>query len=201
MAEAGAIPGYGFGAQETARSPLDLEDLDLLKQTVLFTDEDQEYLRLAGDVLEDQLDEVLDLWYGFVGSHPRLIRYFADRGVEPNARYLERVRERFKRWVLDTCRRPYDQQWLDYQQEIALLHARQEEPDRRSTGDPGAHPVALPGRLRLPDHGDHQAVPRQGGPLRRRGREDARRLVQVGNAAGRPVGSTVLEGRGFLAWG
>jgi len=61
MAEAGAIPGYGFGAQETARSPLDLEDLDLLKQTVLCTDEDQEYLRLAGEVLEDQLDEVLDL--------------------------------------------------------------------------------------------------------------------------------------------
>ena len=67
MAEAGAVPGYSFGAQETARSPLDLEDLDLLKQTVLFTEEDEEYLRLAGDVLEDQVDEVLDLWYGFVG--------------------------------------------------------------------------------------------------------------------------------------
>jgi Protoglobin len=124
MAEAGAIPGYGFGAQETARSPLDLEDLDLLEQTVLFTDEDQEYLRLAGDVLEDQLDEILDLWYGFVGSHPHLIRYFANRDAEPDARYLERVRERFKQWVLDTCRRPYDQEWLDYQQEIALRHTR-----------------------------------------------------------------------------
>ena len=124
MAEAGAIPGYGFGAQETARSPLDLEDLDLLKQTVLFSDEDVEYLRLAGEVLEDQLDDVLDLWYGFVGSHQHLIRYFADRDAEPVARYLERVRERFKQWVLDTCRRPYDQEWLDYQQEIALRHTR-----------------------------------------------------------------------------
>jgi hypothetical protein len=124
MAEAGAVPGYSFGAQATARSPLDLEELDLLKQTVLFTEEDEEYLRLAGDVLEDQVDEVLDLWYGFVGSHPHLIRYFASPDGEPNARYLERVRERFKRWILDTCRRPYDQQWLDYQQEIALRHTR-----------------------------------------------------------------------------
>jgi hypothetical protein len=105
MAEASAIPGYGFGAQATARSPLSLEDLELLKQTVLFTEEDEEYLRLAGDVLEDQVDEVLDLWYGFVGSHPHLIRYFAGPGGEPNAGYLERVRERFKRWILDTCRR------------------------------------------------------------------------------------------------
>src|SRR5215207_9474407 len=124
MAEAGAVPGYGYGAQATARSPLDLEDLDLLKQTVLFTEKDEEYLRLAGDVLEDQADEVLDLWYGFVGSHPHLIYYFSGTDGEPDADYLGRVRERFKQWILDTCRRPYDQEWLDYQQEIALRHMR-----------------------------------------------------------------------------
>jgi hypothetical protein len=36
----GSIPGYGYGTQEIARSPLTLEDLDLLKRTVLFTEED-----------------------------------------------------------------------------------------------------------------------------------------------------------------
>ncbi len=122
--ERGGIPGYGFGVEATARSPLGLEDLDLLKQTVLFTAEDEEYLRLAGEVLEDQTDEVLDLWYGFVGSHPHLIRYFADPDGQPDTEYLERVRERFKRWILDTCKRSYDQEWLDYQQEIALRHTR-----------------------------------------------------------------------------
>ncbi|HEV3476848.1 MAG TPA: protoglobin domain-containing protein, partial [Rubrobacteraceae bacterium] len=122
--ERGGVPGYDFGAGTVARSPLGIEDLDLLKQTILFTDEDERYLRLAGDVLEDQADEVLDLWYGFVGSHPHLIYYFSDLGGEPDGDYLARVRERFKLWILDTCRRPYDQEWLDYQQEIALRHTR-----------------------------------------------------------------------------
>ncbi len=124
MTEGRDVPGYSFGAPTVARSPLGGEDLDLLKQTVLFTEEDEEYLRLAGDVLEDQADEVLDLWYDFVGSHPHLIRYFADPEGQPDGQYLERVRERFKRWIFDTCRRPYDQEWLDYQQEIALRHTR-----------------------------------------------------------------------------
>ena len=29
---------------------------------------------------------------------------------------------RFQQWILDTCLRPYDQDWLNYQQEIALRH-------------------------------------------------------------------------------
>lgn len=118
------VPGYGFEARATAGSPLGLKDLERLEQTVLFTAEDEEYLRLAGDVLGDQADEVLDLWYGYVGSYPHLIRYFADPDGQPDTEYLERVRERFKQWILDTCRRTYDQEWLDYQQEIALRHTR-----------------------------------------------------------------------------
>ena len=124
MTEGRDVPGYDFGARSVSRSLLGVEELDLLKQTVLFTEEDEEYLRLAGDVLEDQADEVLDLWYGFVGSHPHLIYYFSGTDGEPDADYLGRVRERFKQWILDTCRRPYDQEWLDYQQEIALRHMR-----------------------------------------------------------------------------
>lgn len=122
--ERGRIPGYGFGEPGTAESPLGVEDLGLLKRTVLFGEEDEKYLALAGDVLEDQVEDVLDLWYGFVGSHPHLIRYFAGSDGQPDEEYLGRVRGRFGRWILDTCRRAYDQEWLDYQQEIALRHTR-----------------------------------------------------------------------------
>lgn len=126
MADAGGagVPGYGYGTQAVASSPLTVEDLNLLRQTVLFTEEDERYLRMAGEVLGNQTDDVLDVWYGFVGSHPHLVRYFADAEGNPNADYLARVRERFKRWILDTTQRPYDQEWLDYQQEIALRHTR-----------------------------------------------------------------------------
>jgi hypothetical protein len=34
---AGEISGHGYGAPDTARSPLGVGDLDLLKETILFT--------------------------------------------------------------------------------------------------------------------------------------------------------------------
>lgn len=116
------IPGYSYG--RVPPSPVTTADLDLLKQAVLFTEEDERYLRLAGDVLEDQIEDVLDLWYGFVGSHPHLVYYFTGPDGQPLGDYLAAVRRRFGQWILDTCRRPYDQAWLDYQNEIGLRHHR-----------------------------------------------------------------------------
>jgi hypothetical protein len=119
------ISGYTYGTAESARSPLTAEDLERLKATVLFSEDDERALRTAGDVLEDQVEDVLDVWYGFVASHPHLVYYFSDANDgEPIGEYLDRVRERFGQWILDTCRRPYDQEWLDYQEEIALRHTR-----------------------------------------------------------------------------
>jgi hypothetical protein len=140
MAEGrGEIAGYEFGTRGVVPSPLGLEDLDLLKQTVLFGEEDEQHLRMAGDVLEDQIEDVLDVWYGFVGGHPHLVRYFTDDEGQPDTEYLGRVRGRFGQWILDTCRRPYDQEWLDYQQEIALRHTR----DKKNQTD---------GAYETPDH-------------------------------------------------
>ena len=117
-----SIPGYTYGTADLARSPLSLEDLDLLKQTILFTDDDRLALRQAGEVLGDQVDDVLDLWYGFVGSNAHLLAYFAGEDGEPVGSYLTAVRERFGQWIRDTCEREYDQAWLDYQHEVALRH-------------------------------------------------------------------------------
>jgi IS1 family transposase len=122
--EAQSIPGYTFGAPEAARSPVTGEDVELLKATLLWSDDDDRYLRMAGEVLADQVDDVLELWYGYVGSHPHLVRYFADRDGQPIGAYLERVRARFAQWVRDVCSRPYDDAWRDYQHEIAVRHTR-----------------------------------------------------------------------------
>jgi hypothetical protein len=118
------IPGYTYGTSQVAPSPLTLEDLDNLKKAVLFTDEDERYLRMAGEVLADQIEEVLDVWYGFVGSHPHLVYYFTDGKGNANAEYLAAVRKRFGQWILDTCNRPYDKDWLNYAHEIGLRHHR-----------------------------------------------------------------------------
>jgi hypothetical protein len=118
------IPGYTYGTSQVAPSPLTLEDLDNLKKAVLFTEEDERYLRMAGEVLADQIEEVLDVWYGFVGSHPHLVYYFTDGKGNANAEYLAAVRKRFGQWILDTCNRPYDKDWLNYAHEIGLRHHR-----------------------------------------------------------------------------
>lgn len=113
--------GYTYGSQELAQSPVSLQDLDLLKKTLLWSADDDKALHLAGEVLKDQTDAVLDVWYGYVGGNEHLIHYFTHKG-EANTAYLGAVRERFGQWILDICQKPKDQNWLNYQQEIALRH-------------------------------------------------------------------------------
>jgi Protoglobin len=90
----------------------------LLQQTVLFAEDDRRYLRMAGEVLADQVEALLDVRYGFVGSHPT---WCATSRLPAKSR-PGRVRPRFEPWVRDLCHRDYDQAWLDYQHEIALRH-------------------------------------------------------------------------------
>jgi hypothetical protein len=113
------IKGYAYG--QVQQSPISIAELELLKKTVLFTAEDESNLRLAGEVLKDQTNEVLDLWYGFVGGNEHLVKYFGKNG-QPNSDYLTAVRARFGQWIMDLCNKPYDQAWLNYQHEIGLRH-------------------------------------------------------------------------------
>jgi Protoglobin len=119
------IPGYTHGTEAVARSPLSDEEFEQLKQTVLLGEDDLRALRMSRDVLADQVEDVLDVWYGFVASNPHLVHAFTDRDSgQPIGGYLERVRARFGRWILDTASANYDRAWLDYQHEIGLRHHR-----------------------------------------------------------------------------
>ena len=130
-----AIAGYTYGAEEVSKSPVSLEELQRLKQTVTLTDEDVRNLRLAGNVLEDQTEEVIGAWRRVIGATPHLAYYFSAPDGQPDDEYKARVKERFKQWVLDVCRRPYDQEWLDYQHEIGLRHtqAKKNKTDNATT--------------------------------------------------------------------
>jgi hypothetical protein len=115
------IKGYDYGKATLEQSPVTMQDLALLKKTLLWSDEDDRYLRMAGEVLKDQTNEVLDLWYGYVGGNEHLLYYFTKNG-KPNMDYLTAVRARFGQWILDLCLKPHDQDWLNYQYEIAKRH-------------------------------------------------------------------------------
>ena len=119
------IPGYALGQSGLARSPISLQELEELKKSMLLGAEDAAWLRQAGTILESQAEAILDVWYGFVGANPHLLKYFADaESGEPDGAYLAAVRKRFGQWILDTTAARYDQAWLDYQYEIGLRHHR-----------------------------------------------------------------------------
>jgi hypothetical protein len=118
------IAGYDFGESSVAKSPISMDELEELKQTTTLTDEDTRYLHLAGYALESQTEEIVNTWRSVIAASPHLSYYFTASNRQPDQRYKALVKERFKQWILDVCFRPYDQDWLNYQQEIGLRHTQ-----------------------------------------------------------------------------
>ena len=115
------ISGYTYGA--TGASPVSLQDLENLKISVGWTEEDERYRHMAGEVLSDQTKPLVDHWRReIIGNIPNLIRHSRTPAGQPIPDYSAKSGLRFEQWILDTCFRPYDQDWLNYQHEIALRH-------------------------------------------------------------------------------
>ena len=121
MATAPSIPGYRYGDPTLPRSPVSAEDLASLEAVLLFSDDDLAALRRAGEILAPQAKAITDAFYGFFGSQdPLLASFSTPQG--PSQEYQARVIARFGQWIADTCRAPYDDSWLAYQQEIGRRH-------------------------------------------------------------------------------
>jgi hypothetical protein len=114
------IPGYDYG--RVARSPVTLDDLRKLEQTMGFDEGDRRALLEAGEILRPQAEALVDEWRAIIGAHDHLARWFFGPDGKPDDRYKARVKRRFVQWVVDLCSRPFDQAWLDYQHEIGLRH-------------------------------------------------------------------------------
>jgi len=142
------LAGYTYDDPDLAPSPVTPEELAQLQQSVLWSDADRAALRRAGEILVPQTEAILDVWYGFVGSHPHLVEPFAGADGQPDTRYLEAVRGRFGRWIADLCNREHDGTWLAYQDEIGRRHHttaknRTDHVDSPSTHVPLGHLIAL----------------------------------------------------------
>jgi len=68
------IPGYDFGTDKVAKSPISMQEWEELKKSALFSEEDMVYLRLSEEVLKDQVDDLLKIWRGIIFDHPHLRR-------------------------------------------------------------------------------------------------------------------------------
>ena len=126
------IDGYTFGTPEVAPSAVSMQQLEDLKVSAGFTEEDRRYLQLAGTVLEDQTRQIVEHWRsGIIAGIPNLARHSRTPEGEPNPDYLAKSNLRFQQWILDTCLRPYDQAWLDLSaRDCSPAHEPQEESDR-----------------------------------------------------------------------
>jgi hypothetical protein len=115
------ISGYTYGA--AGASPVSLQDLENLKISVGWTEEDERYRHMAGEVLLEQTKALVDHWRReIIGNIPNLTRHSHTPAGEPIPDYSAKSGLRFEQWILDTCYRAYDQDWLNYQHEIALRH-------------------------------------------------------------------------------
>jgi hypothetical protein len=135
------IPGYTYGTAAVPRSPVSLEELELIQATLLLDDDDRDALRRSADILAPQVEAILDVWYGFVGANPHLLAAFTGPDGQPDQAYLAAVRRRFGQWILDTARAEFDQEWLDYQHEIGVRHTRRGK--NRTDGVQAAEQIPL----------------------------------------------------------
>lgn len=119
-------------------STLSLRDLVLLKRMLLFTREDERYLQMAGEILSDQSEAILDIWYDHMVANDYLAHYFTKDG-QPDADYLNTLRPRFGDWIRQLCQRSNNNQWSRYEQAIAQRYEQQPMP----TADLGDVPVVF----------------------------------------------------------
>jgi hypothetical protein len=135
--------GYDYGA--VPPSPVTLAELDQLKATAGFTEADARALKKAGDILIPQAEAMVDEWRGIIGKQEHLGHWFVGPDGKPDDTYKAAVKARFVQWVRDVFVQPFDQAWLDYQEEIGLRHT----PAKKNKTDGAVTPRLVPLRYLL----------------------------------------------------
>ena len=132
------IPGYDYG--EAPRSPVTMAEFDQLKLTAGWGEDDARALARAAELLEGDEEALVDGWRAIIGAQPHLSHWFVHPDGSPNEAYKAAVKRRFVQWVRDTLTRPFDQAWLDYQEEIGKRHT----PAKKNATDGGDTPPVVP---------------------------------------------------------
>lgn len=139
-ADAGSIAGYDYGKTGVARSPVSLDELRQLEETVGWRAEDAQALQRHEGLFREKAEGMVDSWRAAIGAQPHLAKWFFGPDGKPDDEYKAKVKKRFVQWVLDVCFRPHDRAWLDYQEEIGLRHT----PEKKNQTDDAQTPPLVP---------------------------------------------------------
>jgi hypothetical protein len=134
------ISGYDYGSANASRSPVSLEELRQLEQTVGWTDEDARALHRSADLFRRNAEAMVDSWRAVIGAQPHLVKWFFGPDGKKDDEYAAKIKPRFVQWVIDVATRPHDQAWLDYQEEIGLRHT----PEKKNQTDHRQTPSLVP---------------------------------------------------------
>jgi len=139
------IPGYDYGTQRSALSPVSESDLSQLEQTAGWTAADAVVLARHALLFRAKAESMVDSWRAVIGSQSRLSHWFVKPDGAPDDDYKARIRRRFVQWVVDVALRPHDRDWLNYQYEIGLRHT----PVKKNRTDGTQTPTLVPFRYLL----------------------------------------------------
>ena len=93
---AGKENGYTYGDASVGISPVTMEELGRLRISVGFTEGDQRWLRLAGEVLADQVTAIVTRWRSeIIASIPHLARHSRSLEGDKLPGYLAQSNLRF----------------------------------------------------------------------------------------------------------
>ncbi|HVI48885.1 MAG TPA: protoglobin domain-containing protein [Chitinophaga sp.] len=98
-------------------SSVDAQTLVKLKRMMLFTQEDEQMLTLAGELLAPHAEAILNRWYEGIAANHYLANYFTSSG-SPDLDYIQSLRPHFREWITRLCERPESGRWWEFEQKI-----------------------------------------------------------------------------------
>lgn len=95
-----------------------MESIDDIRSQFEFTDQDQENLKLLGEILLPLSDQFAEEFYDFLNQHPKTAAYFK------TSEAVERRKVTFKTWFKDLFTSQYDNRYLLRLQKIGKVHVK-----------------------------------------------------------------------------
>lgn len=92
------IGGYDYGHANVAQSPVTLEELHQLEQTVGWSEEDARILQRHGEIFRENAEKMVDAWREVIGSQHHLVKWFFGPDGKRDAEYAAKVKKRFAQW-------------------------------------------------------------------------------------------------------